>query len=303
MAKREYVDKRNWVEYNERLVRRGELYFSFEFLDSWSNHLALANEGKVGRRYEFPEPFIQHLMMLHIILKASYRSLEGMVRKLSTYIPAIQPIDYTTIWKRGTKLDLKLSDTIAESDDPVVIAIDSSGIKVTNRGEWMREVWKVHRGWIKVHIAVNVKTKEVVGIEVTDEKVGDSKMFGPLIDQSKENLQGRKIVQADADGAYDTRDAFNKLAENNIISAIKLRSNTSTKAKGSPLRAKHAREYLEIGYKSWKKKYDYGKRWAVEGAFSLVKRIMGESVSATKTEHMFHEVGLKFKFANILINA
>ncbi|MCX6677518.1 MAG: IS5 family transposase [Methanothrix sp.] len=285
------------------LVRRGELYFSFEFLDSWATDIAQMNEGKVGRRYEFPEPFIQHLMMLHIILNASYRSLEGMVRKLSTYIPAIQPIDYTTIWKRGTKLDLELSDTIVESNEPVVIAIDSSVIKVTNRGEWMREVWKVHRGWIKVHIAVNVKTKEVVGIEVTDEKVGDSRMFGPLIDQSKEILHGRKIEQADADGAYDTREAFNKLAENNIMPAIKIRSNTSTKARGSPLRAKHAREYLEMGYKSWKKKYDYGKRWAVEGAFSLVKRIMGESVSATKTENMFHEVGLKFKFANILINA
>jgi hypothetical protein len=118
------------------------------------------------------------------------RSLEGMVRKLSTYIPLIPPIGYTTIWKRGTKLDLRLSDAITESDEPVVIAIDSSGIKVTNRGEWMREVWKVHRGWIKVHIAVNVKTKEI--------------------------LHGRKIEQADADGAYDTRDAFNKRAENNI---------------------------------------------------------------------------------------
>jgi transposase-like protein len=303
MTRREYVDKRDWIEYNEKLVRRGELYFSFEFLDSWSKDLAQANEGKVGRRYEFPEPFIQHLMMLHVIFKASYRSLEGMVRKLSTYIPAIPTIDYTTIWKRGTKLDLKLSDTITESDEPVVIAIDSTGIKVTNRGEWMREVWKVHRGWIKVHIAVNVKTKEVVGIEVTDERVGDSRMLGPLIDQSKENLKDRKIEQVDADGAYDTRDAFNKLAENNIRPAIKIRSNTSTKARGSPLRAKHAREYLKSGYKSWKKKYDYGKRWAVEGAFSLVKRIAGESVSATKTEYMFHEVGLKFKFANILINA
>ena len=54
-----------------------------------------------------------------------------------------------------------------------------------------------------------------------------------------------------------------------------------------------------MGYKSWKTKYDYGKRWAVEGAFSLVKRIIGESVSATKPKYMFHEVGLKFKFANI----
>jgi len=110
-------------------------------------------------------------------------------------------------------------------------------------------------------------------------------------------------VQADADGAYDTRDAFNKLAENKITPAIKLRANTSTKARGSPLRAIHAREYLKMGYKSWKTKYDYGKRWAVEGTFSLVKRITGESVSATKREFMLHEVGLKFKFANILINA
>jgi hypothetical protein len=37
-------------------------------------------------------------------------------------------------------------------------------------------------------------------------------MFDPLIDQSTENLQGRKIEQADVDGVYDARDAFNKLA-------------------------------------------------------------------------------------------
>lgn len=70
----------------------------------------------------------------------------------------------------------------------------------------MREVWKVHGGWIRVHIAVNVKTKEVVAIEVTDEKVGNSRMFGPLINQSKENLQSIKINQADAEGAYDIKD-------------------------------------------------------------------------------------------------
>jgi len=303
MVRGKYEDNRDCPEYNEKLVRRGELYFSFEFLDSWADDLAQLNDGKVGRRYVFPELFIRHLMMLHTIFRLSYRSLEGMVRILAKYIPMLTPIDYTTIWRRGTEFDIDLSDTIAKSDDPVVIAIDSSGIKVTNRGEWMREVWKVHRGWIKVHIAVDVKTKEIVGIEVTDERVGDGKMFSPLIDQSKQNLEGRKIEQVDADGAYETRDAFNKLAENNITPAIKIRSNTSTKSRGSPLRANQAREYLKLGYKSWKKKYDYGKRWAAEGVFSLVKRITGESISATKPELMLHEVALKFKFANILINA
>lgn len=67
MAQRNYVDKQCWTDYNEKLVRRGKLYFSFKFLDSWKKDLAIAIEGKVGRRYEFPEPFIQHLMMIYII--------------------------------------------------------------------------------------------------------------------------------------------------------------------------------------------------------------------------------------------
>lgn len=32
---KKYVDKRDWREYNERLVRRGELYLSLDFLERW----------------------------------------------------------------------------------------------------------------------------------------------------------------------------------------------------------------------------------------------------------------------------
>ena len=115
------------------------------------------------------------------------------MRKLSELIPEIKPTDYTNIWRRGTQLKLSLSETILESDEPVVIAVDSTGIKVTNRGGWMREKWMVHRGWIKVHLAVDVKTKEIVAIEVTDERVPDGSRFNPLVDQAEENLSGRKI--------------------------------------------------------------------------------------------------------------
>jgi|BioPla2DNA2_1021312.scaffolds.fasta_scaffold10259_4 hypothetical protein len=38
----------------------------------------------------------------------------------------------------------------------VVIATDSTGVKVTNRGEWMR-VWQARHGWIKkVHAMIDV---------------------------------------------------------------------------------------------------------------------------------------------------
>jgi len=42
---KKYEDRRNWKEYNEKLVRRGELYLSLEFLDSWEKELKEINKG------------------------------------------------------------------------------------------------------------------------------------------------------------------------------------------------------------------------------------------------------------------
>jgi len=184
---------RNWPEYNEDLVKRGEIYLTFDFLESWERDLEELNRGKRGRKFAYPWSFIELLMMIHVIFRLPYRQLEGFLRELSELIPEIKPTDYTNIWRRGTQLKLSLPETILASDEPVVIAVDSTGIKVTNRGEWVREKWKVHRGWIKVHLAVDVKTKEIVAIEVTDERVSDGSRFNSLADQAEENLSGRKI--------------------------------------------------------------------------------------------------------------
>lgn len=98
-------------------------------------------------------------MSYFIFLLGSWKSSS---RKLSELIPEIKSTDYTNTWRRGTQLKLSLQDAILSSDEPVVIAVDSTGIKVTNSGEWMREKWKIHRGWIKVSLAANVGTKEMV---------------------------------------------------------------------------------------------------------------------------------------------
>jgi len=123
---------------------------------------------------------------------------------------------------------------------------------VTNRGEWMREKWKVHRGWIWVHLAFDVMTKEIVAIEVTDERVSDGSRFNSLADQAEENLSGRKIEMALGDGAFDRREIFDHLQEKQIQPAIKTRSNANTKARGSPARAKAVKEMKALGYQRWK---------------------------------------------------
>ncbi len=54
---------------------------------------------------------------------------------------------------------------------------------------------------------------------------------------------------------YDSRGNFNYLAGNDIEPVIKTRKDASTKAKGSPFRAKMLREIRKLGYEGWRDKY------------------------------------------------
>ena len=105
-------------------------------------------------------------------------------------VPSI--LNYITINRRINRLDIKIKDTDNKSnkefeDEYIIIAVDSTSIKVTNRGQWMKEKWNVRKkGYLKIHIAVNVKTKKKILLsmnEVTDEHVHDSsKELPELVD-------------------------------------------------------------------------------------------------------------------------
>ena len=298
-----YKDRRDWKQYNERLVKRGEIYLSLDFLGSWAENLGKMNRDKVGAPFRYPEPFIAFLGFIHIMLMVDYRGLEGFTRGLGKFASVPVP-DYSTICRRVNALRLGITETLLDHEgEEVVISLDSSGIKVSNRGEWMREKWKVHRGWIKVHLAVDTDKKQCVAIEVTDESVGDQKRFSSLVKEADGNirLKGGRVVQANADGIYDTRDNFNTLDEMGIIPGVKIRENASTRARGCSLRKRHVREYKELGYQGWRRKHGYGYRWRVEGSFSAVKRLAGEYVAAIKKANMFREVTMKFLFYNSII--
>jgi len=48
----------------------------------------------------------------------------------------------------------------------------------------MREKWHVNnkKGYLKIHVAVNVKTKKILSVKVTDEHVHDSKAVPELVE-------------------------------------------------------------------------------------------------------------------------
>ena len=53
-------------------------------------------------------------------------------------------------------------------NDGVIIALDSTGINITNRVQWMADKWdrknENKKGYLKIHIAVNIKTKEILAL-------------------------------------------------------------------------------------------------------------------------------------------
>ncbi len=56
---------------------------------------------------------------------------------------------------------------------PVRLAVDSTGLKQHNRGEWIRHKWKVRRGFVKLHVMVDVDTKKILAVQVTDDRTGE----------------------------------------------------------------------------------------------------------------------------------
>ena len=49
------------------------------------------------------------------------------------------------------------------------------------------------KGYLKIHIAINIKTKQILALEVTDEKVHDGKVIKQLIEQVLNNNHNIKI--------------------------------------------------------------------------------------------------------------
>ena len=191
---RKYVDDRDWKKYHEELILHGEFFMDLSFLETWDEDLVKLNEGKRGAPYQYPHSLFEWLSPLYSFL--SSRKLEGVMRKLSHFIPKLRACDHSTIIERLNKLNPQIDFDKSKS---YKIAIDSTGNKLTNRGEYISKKWRVRRDWIKVSIVIDRYTKELLDVEVALDKEATDES---LALKHLENLQDVKIEDFAADGAY-----------------------------------------------------------------------------------------------------
>lgn len=271
---------RNWKEYNKELVQRGSISFLVD-PKTLGQMRCRKIRGKIGRPLEFSDPLILLLLMIKIHFHLPYRGLEGFAKSLIHQLRRwLEVPTYSLICKRVGRLELTLPRL--SSRRPHTVILDGSGMKVVGEGEWKV---KIHgkskpRKWIKIHIAVDARTQEIVAEVTTESNVADSCMTESLLDQVPNTVQ--TVI---ADGAYDrnqSREAIRKKKAKALIPPPK-----NARVKGSTERDFSILAIQGLGggdeAKSlWKKLSGYGQRSLVETAFSRLKRLFGDRLFSKK---------------------
>ncbi|MFW6283430.1 MAG: IS5 family transposase, partial [Minisyncoccales bacterium] len=278
------MKKRDWRKVNRKYIKQGEFLVNPSFLDSWVDEIKEMNKKKVGEPFHYPPSMIEFISYFHCY-GFGYRQCEGILRGiLKSQNEKLPVMSYSQISRRVNTFEVSFNRTKEE----VVVGIDGTGEKVSNRGEWIRQKWGKRRDWIKVVIMGN-DNGEIVDIRIGNSKLEERKAARGML---RKNPNIDKVLM---DGLHDCKKTFNLCEDKNIETGIKIRKGSRTRSKGSPRRRREVKEYQSMEHKDWVNKKGYGDRWpSSEGIFSAKKRIFGEHVRATKKKNMYKEVFLKY---------
>jgi len=288
----------DWSAVDEGLIRRGELLLSLDFLEGYDFELSVMNDGKVGRPFKITDGYAVFIAVVRYLFSMPYRQVEGFTRALSRLIQRLPSADYSWARRRILRLDLNPYKSLRKSDGPVVIAVDSSGVSVHKCGGWVERVYGRKKRYVKIHFAVDVKTKEVLAMYVTTDDMHDSEVLPSIIANASRH---RTIIEAYMDGAYDSVKAYRLLGGMGVNPIIKPRRNARTD-RGPPERRVSVIMFKVLGEKVWSRVMGYGRRWSAETAFSTFKRLYGEYSMAKNMETITKELSAKAYIYNTLIN-
>lgn len=267
--------ERNWQQYNKQLIQRGSL----TFLINPKMFKALSKPPKSkgrGRPIQYSQSVIELLLTVKVHFKLTYRSLQGFAEFfLFKLMPNEKVPNYTLVCKRVIELGKTLPSLARGSSTTVIL--DASGMKICGEGEWKVKVHgrSSRRKWIKIHLAIDADTQEIVAEITTVSSVGDSKLTGLLLDQIP--ISPKKVL---ADGAYDRKQAREAIRERKAEPLIPPPKNARYRNDESE-RDKAILEILGLGGDKeartlWGKLTGYSRRTHVETAFSCLKRLFGE---------------------------
>lgn len=275
---------RNWKEYNKALVERGSITFwiNEEVAKKWYEPENQRKER--GRQKVYSSLSIETCLTLRILFKLPLRSVEGLVNSLFKLIGfKIKAPCYSQLCRRQKELEVQLKHRVKGK---IHVVVDGTGLKIFGEGEWKvrQHGYIKHRMWRKLHIGIDVKSQQIVMMELTDNKIGENKKFAELLSQYKDGYE-----TVGGDKGYDSYACHEEIGKYGAVSAINIQGAAKERKKLSeekPLvRDEIIRRIAQIGKTAWKEEAKYHSRSLVETAFYRYKTIFGAKMHARKIEN------------------
>jgi len=289
-----------WKRVDERLIKRGMLIMDLDFLRGYRDELIRMNRRKRGRPYRIAESYVRFLAVIRYLFSLGYRQLEAFTRSLERIFPILPVIDYSWIRRRIVWLgEDSVGYNLRGVNDPVVIVLDSTGVKVCRSGSWLERRYSMRRGYLKMHFAIDARTGEIVYFERTTDRVHDSEVAKRMVDRS---MKAGNVIKVIGDGAYDSIGSIRYLEREGIEPIIRPRRNART-GRGPPSGRSAARMIRDYGYRVWSKIVGYVRRWMAETAISRFKALFGEHLLSRKPRWMDAELTIKAFIYNMLLSA
>jgi hypothetical protein len=292
---------RNWPEYNATLRHRGSLTFwiSQDAIDQW---LHSEPPKQLGAPKLYSDLAILSVLTVKSVFNLAGRQGSGFVCSVFELMGVELPVpDHNTVSRRMSNFEV----SIPTVDRPQAryVVIDSTGIKVYGEGEW-----KVHqhgigkrRTWIKLHLAVDEATGEVLTAVVSTHDWPDPEILPDLLQQIDTDIE-----QIWAEVTYDTSDCYDAIAQREAKPVSPPRKNAviwhhgNGKAPAHP-RDENLRSIRKHGRKKWKRESHYPRRSLSETAMFRHKTAFGGKVSARKFENQVTELLCQCAILNRMI--
>lgn len=288
----------NWSNYNRSLVTRGSITFWFpeDIGETWYADPV----GKRGAQNIYSDVAIEALSMIRFRYGLKLRCTQGFAKSIVDLMGLeLEVPDYTTICRRFKKLSIT-SQNKFKKKDPIHVVIDSTGLKVYGEGEWKVRQHGVskRRTWRKLHLAVDESNSQILSVVLSENSFKDSELFEDLVDQIDEGID-----QISADGAYDSKNCFNKSSELDAKLVVPPRRGARIgkhgNCSGPPARRdEHIREIRRVGRKAWKENNDYYRRSISETAMYRFKSIFGGHLNSREFDRQANEAFIKCSILN-----
>lgn len=190
---------------DEKYYNRGRM-LCLRVDKKWDADLKEANHGKVGAPFQYAESLIMHLALIRSLCNLPLRQVSGLAESMfgAAYAPRRSQLHARL---QQVQIDICAGSVSLKSGSTKIrLAADSSGLKQHNNGSWITKKWKVKRGFVKLHILIDVDTKKILGLRITDETVGDTTVFRDLLSEALEVIG--PVPETPLDGEIEEKESI-----------------------------------------------------------------------------------------------